>query len=285
MSDVENTLESSVSIPEDFAEFEKWRNAGGELGEAQTTDETSAAADDEPAKTADDSESTDDQEQDQEAKPAKKKGGFQKRIDQLTHRNAELERALADRTAAKPAEAQKAAETATAAAGEPQAKDFETYEAYVKALTIFELDQRDRAREKQTKANEVAKTWQDRSAKVREVHSDFDEVMAEAAEVPVTELMRDYLIESDRGPEMAYKLAKDPAAAERIARLSPIAAARELALIEASLPKTAPKQKPRITSAPEPIRPVSRSAAGAKTPLSDLDDFGEYERRRRAGER
>ena len=294
MSDAVNAQETPVVIPDDFTEFAAWRANGNKPADAQT-DENTPAATDEEATTAGDSGTTDeDQEQDGEGEdekpPApKRKGGFQKRIDQLVRENAELRR-LAENPAAKPAEAAKPTEQA---AGEPQAKDFETYEAYVKALTIYELDQRDQKRAEkerkaaeENKAKEVAQTWQTRAEKVREVHKDFDSVMAEAAEIPVSPVMHEYLLDSERGPEIAYKLAKTPAEAERIAHLSPIAAARELAKIELGLtPVAAPKPKPRVTSAPEPIRPVSRSSAAAKAPLHELDDFSEYQRRRRAGER
>lgn len=293
MSEVQTTGESSVqSIPEDFASYQQWRETG-ETPATQDNEKTPAASEEEaePAKTATDSGTDDDTEQEGDDEKPAKKGGFQRRIDKLTRKNAELERLLAE-NAGKPAETAKPAESATPA-GEPQAKDYDTYEAYVKALTIYELDARDQAkadaeRKKalDAKATEVANTWQTRAEETRKQYADFDDVMEAGEDLPITPVMRDFLIDSEHGPELAYTLAKTPAEVERIAKLAPLAAARELTKLELALaPKTASKPKPRVTNAPEPIRPVSRTSAAAKTPLKDVDDFSEYERRRRAGER
>jgi hypothetical protein len=286
-----STSESSVqSIPEDFSAYQQWRETG-EQPAAQDEKETPATtSEQEESEAAADSGTAEDTEQ-EEAQPPKKKGGFQRRIDELTKANRELERRLAE-SAVKPAETPKPAESAPT--GEPQAKDFDTYEGYVRALTIY-LDQEreakkaDDARKKANdeKAVEIANTWQSRSDEVRKQHADFDDVMEAGENLPISAAMRDFLIESDRGPELAYTLAKKPGEVERIAKLSPIAAARELARIELSLaPKSeAPKPKPRVTQTPEPIRPVGRTSAAAKKPLVEEDDFSAYEKRRRAGER
>jgi preprotein translocase subunit SecA len=75
--------------------------------------------------------------------------------------------------------------------------------------------------------------------------ADLVERLVENEDYNIDEKMRastltDAILTSDRGPEVAYHLAKNPALAERLNRLSPIAAAREIGRIEAALEKSSP---------------------------------------------
>ena len=64
---------------------------------------------------------------------------------------------------------------------------------------------------------------------------DYDEVVG-LSEVVIAPHITDTILESDRGPEVAYYLAQHPDKAEAINAMSPIAAARAIGRIEASLP-------------------------------------------------
>lgn len=221
----------------------------------------------------------------------KKKGGFQRRIDKLTTEKRELEARLAELTAGKPAE--KPAETAKpdAADGKPQLEKFESYEDYVEALTDWKLAQREAAAAEKAKADaekqqraELAKSWQARQDAVRAKYDDYDEVVGQ--EIPITGVMQQALLESDHGAELAYWLGSNPAEAEQIAKLGPVAAIKALAKIEDSLsggsaePPAKPKR--RASSAPEPISPVgARGSAATKDP--DKMTFQEYKAWREAG--
>lgn len=93
-------------------------------------------------------------------------------------------------------------------------------------------------------------------------YADFDQV-ALAPEVPITEQIADIIRSSDSAADLAYWLGKNRAEAMRIAQMPPIAAARELGRIEASL--SAPK--PRTESnAPPPINPGKGTGSGVKSP-------------------
>jgi hypothetical protein len=87
--------------------------------------------------------------------------------------------------------------------------------------------------------------------------------------------MNDTIFESERGPELAYFLAKHPDECARIEKLKPFAAARELGKIEAALPsiEAAPVAAVPVTPAakplPRPARPVGGSAAPHVIDLND----------------
>lgn len=81
-------------------------------------------------------------------------------------------------------------------------------------------------------------SWAKNQAAVRQAIPDYDEVVG-LSEVVVAPHVTDTILESDRGPEVAYYLAQHPEKADQINGLSPIAAARAIGRIEASLHGTA----------------------------------------------
>jgi hypothetical protein len=89
------------------------------------------------------------------------------------------------------------------------------------------------------------------------------------------------LRDSELGPQIAYHLARDRAECERIARLNPIAAVREIGKLEAKLSPSVSEEKktPKLSAAPEPIKPVSGSTA-ASTKKPDEMEYQEYKRYR-----
>jgi len=228
---------------------------------------------------------------DGESEHAKKKGGFQRRIDKLSAEKRDLEAKLAALTAGKPTE--KAAEPSKADAGDgkPQLEKFESYEDYVEALTEWKLERREAAKAEQAKAEaakqqqaELAKSWQARQDAVRAKYDDYDEVVGQ--EISITRVMEQALLESDHGAELAYWLGSNPKEAERIAKLGPVAAIKALAKIEDSLSggsaEPPAKPKPRASSAPEPISPLgARGSVATKDP--DKMTFQEYKAWREAG--
>jgi post-segregation antitoxin (ccd killing protein) len=259
------------------------------LGEpAKDAVKETSAAPETAAETEGDPESPD-REQDPE-KP-KSKGGFQKRIDKLVAQKAELERQLAEAgkissTAAKPIETKPV--EAAPADGKPKAENFDTYEAYVEALSDWKFDQKEQARSKaeterrQAEAQKTAQdAWQERLKEARSRYEDFDEVLAGSDDVPVSQAMNQAIFESEYGADVVYYLAGNPTEAARIAQLSPSAAARAIGKIEAGLEKAAPKEKPKTSRAPEPIQPVGRKATTSTKPLDQMD-FQDYVKAREA---
>ena len=158
------------------------------------------------------------------------------------------------------------------AAREPAAKpnlaDFTDYETYIEALTDWKTTQKvtevvhnQRAatvqERHQAEAMELAKGWVSKQETVRKSIADYDEVMG-GADTVVAPYITDAILTSDRGPEVAYHLAKNPALAEKLNRLSPIAAAREIGRIEAALEKSSPGTT--RTAPPAPAKTTRSSA-------------------------
>ncbi len=214
---------------------------------------------------------------DEDAEPKKSKGGFQRRIDELTRQREEERRekerllSLVERLSGsdrpKPQEAQ------PQVSSEPKREDFDDYEQYLEARAEFRavkaldarLQQQEAQRAQQAQMTEQQKqvaTWNAKLAEARSKLPDFDDVTS--ADVPITQSMSSAIMDSDKGAEVAYYLAKNPAEAARIAALSPIGQVREIGKLEDRV--AAKPVKP--SSAPEPIKPVGARSSGSD-PFSD----------------
>lgn len=202
--------------------------------------------------------------------------GVAKRIGRLLQTQREVERERDELKARLASGSQPAKETAppAAPAGKPVAKDFETYEAFIEAIQDWKLDQRDAARAQAESVRENAKTYSTREAEAKAAHTDFDEVMAAAANMAISRTMHDAIREE--GPEIAYWFAQNADETARIAKLAPGAAQREIGRILATLAKPAAaaassKDKPAAGAKPLPRPPanVGGSHAPATTDLND----------------
>lgn len=296
---VENTpaAESVQATELSFADFEKSMNAGTIPGSAtpENAEETPSAAadDDQTAETADDSETADDKKEDkQDEQPGKKGRGYQRRIDKLTRDLHELRGRLDQATAAstKPAEQTPEVMHPDAPTDEPSLEAFtndakyQTYEqahqAWTKALLKYERVQETRAAETQaqeTAAREQAKVWGDRVEEYRGKTPDFDDTLADC-ELMISVPMQAAIRDSDLGPAMLYHLAKNPAEAERISKLGPVSAVRELGKIEVKLSTPVTPAK-RASAAPNPPAQVGGGASSAAKSLTDPNiDFREFEK-------
>lgn len=171
--------------------------------------------------------------------------------------------------------------TAVPGAQPPKRDDFDSFEEYLEARSDWRTDQKFAERMAQQnevslrKAEEVSAQEQSRRFyaqmdKARESIADFDEVMDAASEAPVTQTMRAAIMESEVGALLTYHLAKNPAEAQRISRLSPVAQFKAIGAIEATLQR---KPEPQVSKAPAPIKPLSGGSGGvadpAKMPMED----------------
>ena len=298
MANLKDT-QSAPAAPEteDFGEYEAWRRAqaaGGTAADEDTESEAPAkpaAESAEEADTSDESPEGDASEPDEaeEEQAPKRKGGFQRRIDKLVREKRELEAriaALEKRLAGGEQAAGESGETrrpAAAEEGKPKPEDFDTYEAYTEALTDWKLEQRERQRVQEDAQRRVYESWMARIQAARQAHPDFDEVVD--SDVPVSAAMQQAILESDNGAEIAYWLGKHPEEAERISKLPPIAAIREIGRIEASLAAPPPQPKAPVTRAPKPVTPVSGGKPGGARDVYDpalAEDYNAWELVRRA---
>lgn len=186
----------------------------------------------------------------------------QEEVDAIAAKTRAQERRRAEREIA-----QREQQPRTPSAEPPKPDDYKTAAEYLDALGDWKADHRIAAREQQKQQNEVKATYAEREEGARNKYPDFEEV-AYSDHVPITKAMAATIMESEHGPEMAYWLGKNLKAAERIAGLSPLAQAKELGKIEATLaPKTATVKQ--STSAPAPIAPVGARSTPATYSTSD----------------
>jgi hypothetical protein len=218
------------------------------------------------------------------AEPARKKGGFQKRIDKLTQKNAELERQLAEArggaNAAKPGEQAQAQADATA---KPQARDFATYEEFVEKLAEWTADQREAARTRKAAEEQAArdraqaaKQWTDRLNDARTRYNDFDAVAL--SDAPISQTVHNVIVGSEQGPDLAYYLGQHPEEREAINKLNPVQTAIALGKIAAKLEaQTTDTTETKVSKAPPPIKPLNaRATTQRPNPESMTND--EYRR-------
>jgi len=212
-----------------------------------------------------------------EEQPRDEKGKFkspiQERFDTLTRAKHEAEREAAYwRQRANPVQEE-------APQAEPTVEQFKDYGDYVKAQTKWEVAQAikaDRAATAQeavkaaeTRVQETkAQTFVERQAAAKTSIADYDAVVG-AADVPISRHVEEAILDSDKGPELVYHLAKNPAEAARISALSPLAAARELGRIEATLGQATPAAKP-VTKAPAPMKPTAGNGTSPTTDPSKM---------------
>lgn len=211
-----------------------------------------------------------------EAKDNKPKG-VQKRIDELVKQREE-ERRRADRLE-KMLERQLMAgqqqpqlQPKEEPAPEPTPEQFETYEQYVRASSKYEAEkaaariaeERFQKETERRRTEEANRSTQDKIRIAKEKYSDFEEVALDPT-LPITPSMAEAIMDSEFSADLAYHLGKNRSDAEKIARMSPIAAARALGKLEAEFERKATAapaliEPKRVSKAPEPVKPLATSA-------------------------
>lgn len=203
----------------------------------------------------------------------------ERRIAQLTAEKREMERRLA-------ALEQKPAETPTPS--EPKREDFADYEQYIEAKAEYKAIQAaERKLSEAEKANRQAAERAQETAQQRafteardavidrgtELYDDFEAVTTNE-ELPITPVMADALLSSEKGHELWYHLGKNPEVAERIAGLHPVKQIYELGRLDAQI-----AGGKRASAAPRPIDPVSPRGSNNNA-LRDNIPISEWMKRR-----
>jgi hypothetical protein len=248
--------------------------------------ETAAEAKDTPEAEDDSDEDSTEANDDAKDKP-KKKSGSQRRKERAERAEAEVARLqrLVEDMALKgaggqkpePVETPKAANPADDA--EPIPDDFETHQEYVRALTKWTVNQSDKEKEqKAAKAKLEAEQSQRLNAHYERVNAfaektaDYEEVIESVGDMSLSVSIQDLLIASENGPELLYELAKNRTEFERINKLGPLAAAREIGRFEARFIKASEDPKPepkKTTQAPKPIAPVGGKSGKVEKSIYD----------------
>jgi hypothetical protein len=179
----------------------------------------------------------------------------------------------------------------------PTEADFETYGDFTEALADWKLDQREAKREfdtRQAKERDAAtaaerdfesrvSTWVERREAFFAAHPQRQaRVNAFLDTVVSGSPIGDALMDSEHGAALAYYLATHPTEAERIARLGPVSAIRELGRLEATISTTTsasasagPAAK-TVTSAPAPPTTLAARSADPADPVAAAVMRGDY---------
>jgi hypothetical protein len=221
-----------------------------------------------------------------EAAPAKPRKSANERIAELTYARREAERRAAE------LEVQL---RQVHSAPRPQARDplnpasyqqgqFDpAYQAALIEQKVAEATRhaiaQERAQEEQRRS---IQRWETQTKEAMDRHEDFSDLVIAGANEGTwacTPDMRDLIVQSDIGADVAYALAKDSDLSFRIAAMSPVQQAREIGKLEARIEaeRSRPKPPNTTTRAPEPA-PQVRGSSGRFGVAPDTTDFAAFER-------
>lgn len=158
-------------------------------------------------------------------------------------------------------------------------EDFSSYGEFARAVARQEarreaqaLIEAEMARQREARQAEAAlqaqqslvQQWQAALGKARERYEDFDEVVTEAQDIPVSEAVVKAVQQSAEGGVLYYYLATHPDEAARLSTLSESAAYREVGKLEVQLSADPPASpSPPVRVAPTP-RPPARSTPAVR---------------------
>lgn len=214
--------------------------------------------------------------------PKKKTGGFQKRIDKLTRIVGEQQRQLA--TALKALEKVSGVDAKAAQATidredpKPDKSTYDDPEKYTEDLASWSGRQGARAEraEREAKEREVQASREIKSAQEtyaglvaagKEKYPDWEEV-AEDESVEISTAMGYAITRSKVGHDIQYYLGKHPKEAERIRALTN--AADQLVEIGKLEAKLIAGERPKVSKAPNPLKPVGGANGAAAKPRHEM---------------
>lgn len=174
----------------------------------------------------------------------------------------------------------------------PKPEQFEVYDDYLVAkakhelrLELAEAAKKSQAEEDRTRVQRVQQTFQSRITAASVTDPELPTIMRDPT-LPISNGMAAAIQESEAAPKLLRYLHEHRDEAERLAGLSPFAAARELGRIEAKLTETPANPNPptprTISQAPTPIKPV-QPAGPVVVDLENLP-MDEFVKRRNAAE-
>jgi len=204
------------------------------------------------------------------------KSGAQKRIDALV-----FQRHQAEREAAYWKQQAQAVQSGSTA---PKLADFDTHDEYDQAMLQHRIDEGVNRGLSKTAEQQATKFEQQAQSAAAETYNqrvtdavtripDFVEVVSKS-DVPMSPALHEALMDSERGPELVYHLAKNPAEAERLNSMSVRQMDREIGRLETTLgakPAAPPPPAARTTSAPPPVKPGTPASAPANTDPSRMN--------------
>jgi hypothetical protein len=224
---------------------------------------------------------SEEEEEEELAEPASKgRRRLLRRVSTLTGRNFRLQEQL-DELQARLKQADGGPKTPAPAAGpppKPTQDQFKDYESFVEALADWRIDERDRLKAQQAHEAYVQQIYTEYNQQVddaRETHQDFDEVVGQAAQVPMVAINMMY--ELDNGAEVAYFLGKHPEVREQMLEWNTPGTKGGIRKIVVELDRISTQlsgksssngtsPKPRVAAPPAPIKPVGATSRSTANP-------------------
>uniref|UniRef100_A0A6H1ZE48 Putative capsid protein n=1 Tax=viral metagenome TaxID=1070528 RepID=A0A6H1ZE48_9ZZZZ len=198
-----------------------------------------------------------------------KKPSAQERINEITRKRREAERE-AEYWKNKALQSEPVKPKPVIPEGRPKQDQFETTESYEDALLTWHEKRREAEIslvEQNRRKEESVKQFNNKADAMRVEHEDYDEVIS----APIfTDSMKDVLLTSDNGPELAYYLGTNRDIANKIAKLPASLQPYELGKLETQFLLS--KKTKKITAAPEPIVPGGATGGASKIDESKLSD-------------
>jgi hypothetical protein len=241
--------------------------------EPTSSENASSTSEPAPVETKTEQPTTDSDKKEKTEEP-KHGDRFQKRIDKLTARNYALQAQL-DQLATRVNGNQQQ----QVSQPKPDRRQFNDDSSYMEALTDFKLNERlpevQRQATVHAQQSSAEQSFRAKEAQVRQEIPDYDEVIAENADIPIKhQAVLDAIVTSDLGPNLRYYLASHPDEANALNNMSSGTAARTIGRLElkletelASKKKVEPKKQ---SQAPAPVKPVN--AGGTTTGELDFND-------------
>lgn len=166
--------------------------------------------------------------------------------------------------------------TEAEASGRPTQAQFENVDDYVEAMADWKMGQREQTAQQAQQAKQeqaMAVKTENFYSEAQKIHG-FDRELFD--ELPLTRHIAEALIDSDAPAKLMAHMAAHPDEVARIAGLSPARQAAEIGKLETRLASV-----PRVSSAPEPIKPIGSRGSAANTDTSRMS-MEEYAAKRKA---
>jgi hypothetical protein len=215
--------------------------------------------------------------EDTAARSHKNRGGFQKRIDELTKANAESRRQLTEALEALNKRQTEPVREAPAEDARPVRDHFDNPDDFTAAVADWSAKKAVREYQSQAQAEQqreagtrefqtILNRWDEGRAKAIEAHPDYVEV-AENPAVPVAQHVGIAVLNTPNGHDVLYYLGQNPKEAARISGLMAPQAALEIGMLSAKLAGNGVQ----TSKAPAPVRPVSSSRNSAEKVAPEAD--------------
>lgn len=273
-------------------------------------DKDSSALEDDDDADEDDSKDQSPDEEDEDEVPAekpKKVNRVQERINELTARAREAERALealkqeqAKKQDEKPPSSQDKPEASVSAGPDPDAKNPDGSDkyplgefdpSYIRDMARHTIDQEWKARKEQEEAEQAQASekqaredlhnqWLEKLTPVTEQHADFLEktIELETTFEGLDTGYSDYLVQTikslDHGPEVLYYFANNLEEAQKFVQMGPLQATLALGEMNAMF-KGNTRKETKVSSAPPPPQ-VTKGAKTRTTVSGDTDDLDAF---------